>query len=160
MNTIEEVLSHNLREFRGDRTQMDVADDAGIPFRTYQSIEAGIIPRKRAHLTALATYYDIAETRFFLDPDFIPVPSNRQILEAVNMALMERDMLRNLQKQGIAPAAGSKQWNEMLRARLKDRSYLEAAESNTALEGLMAEADKELGEDGAVIKKPKRRSKV
>jgi transcriptional regulator with XRE-family HTH domain len=72
LKTIEEVLSHNLREFRGDRNQQDVADACGIPFRTYQDLESGVIPRKRIYLISLAKYYNVTVTRFFQDPELHP----------------------------------------------------------------------------------------
>jgi transcriptional regulator with XRE-family HTH domain len=55
-----------------------------------------------------------------------PVPSNKQVLDVINTALMERDMLRNLEQQKVLPQRGSPQWNEMLRAGLKNRSHIES----------------------------------
>ncbi len=75
LDTIEDILSHNLKELRGDARQEDVARGAKVPERTYQRIEAGSIPKKRQWLAALAKYHRVTVGRLFLDPDLIPEPT-------------------------------------------------------------------------------------
>jgi transcriptional regulator with XRE-family HTH domain len=69
LETIDKVFARNLREMRGDKRQEDVAHESKVPWRSYVRLEKGTIPRNRAHLKRLATYYGVTETRFFLDPD-------------------------------------------------------------------------------------------
>jgi transcriptional regulator with XRE-family HTH domain len=86
LKTIEEVLKYNLRSLRGNRSQQEVSDAVGIPFRTYQGLESGVIPKKRHYLTALAQHYGVSETRFFLDPD-LTRPTVEQAFEVLREAI-------------------------------------------------------------------------
>ncbi len=83
-------------------------------------------------VAACAKAFKVPESRLFFDPALSPTPSNKQILDLVNEALMERDMLRDLQRQGIVPAAGTPAWNQMLRAGLAGRHIVETAEAQVA----------------------------
>ena len=71
LETIDKVLSFNVRKYRGKRSQATIADAAGLPLRTYQRYENGVLPRRRSHLVALARALGVNETALFLDPDLI-----------------------------------------------------------------------------------------
>lgn len=70
MKNIKEVLSQNLRRLRGGRTQSEIAESAGIPFRTYQDAEGGRIPRAE-NLSAIAKALNVSEVELFLEPGMI-----------------------------------------------------------------------------------------
>lgn len=137
MKTIEEILAFNLTELRkaaGFKSRQAFAEASGLPFPTYRDIEEGRSWPERKNIAAIARTLDVPETRLFADPEYIPTPTNKDILDAISVALMERDMLRNLQKQGIVPKAGSPQWNEMLRAGLANRPSEETEDLAVAAE--------------------------
>lgn len=67
MKTIQELLSFNLRSLRGDRTQEQIAEAAGIPFRTYQDCERGIKLPQQPTLESLAKLYGVSQLAFFQD---------------------------------------------------------------------------------------------
>jgi transcriptional regulator with XRE-family HTH domain len=69
LKTIEKVFAWRLRDLRGKRTQQQVSDETKIPLRTYQTMEDGRIPKKKANLEAIAKYYGVPETFLFIDPD-------------------------------------------------------------------------------------------
>lgn len=133
----------DLRDEKGLK-QADLAEKTGFSREHIARIESkeGGSWVSEEFVSALATAFDVAETRLFLDPDCVPSPSNRQILETINTALMERDMLRNLQRQGIIPTTGSPQWKEMLRAGLKNRHVIETSEEQVGrrIHGMTIEA--------------------
>lgn len=86
LETIDKVLSFNVRKFRGKRSQSAVADAAGLPLRTYQRYENGVLPRRRRHLVALARALGVSETALFLDPDLVrpdPITAARVLSEFV-----------------------------------------------------------------------------
>lgn len=96
MATIREILRQNLIELRGVRRLKEIAQGAGIPYRTYQNMEDGVIPQDDT-LAKIAAYYCVPETRLFLDPALAPaVPECRQ--RAVELALVS--LLRALRDAG------------------------------------------------------------
>jgi len=81
LKTIEQVLASNLRALRGDTKQQVAARAIGIPYRTYQALESGIIPRKRVYITRIAQHYRVPETKLFLDPDCLPSAETDRLLQ-------------------------------------------------------------------------------
>jgi transcriptional regulator with XRE-family HTH domain len=88
LKTIEEVISYRMREIRGNRNQDEMAEFLQIPFRTYQAIEAGGIPRA-ATRRAIAKRLSISETTLFLDPD-LTTASPGQALDIIRDALTSK----------------------------------------------------------------------
>lgn len=86
LRTIKEVFTRNLRHFRGNYTQAEVAEKAGISFRSYQNMESGQFPRE-ANLEAVARALGVQPTALFLDPDFTLEPTPLYALEIVRRAL-------------------------------------------------------------------------
>lgn len=81
MDTIRDLFSANLRRLRGKRTQADIAEVAKIPFRTYQNMEAGVIPQE-ATLRAVAQAFGVPETTLFQDPNAATIhPAAEEMLE-------------------------------------------------------------------------------
>lgn len=68
MKTLEEIFVENLRRFRGDRTQAEIAERAGIPLRSYQHAEGGAIPQG-PNRTAIAQALGVKESALFVDFD-------------------------------------------------------------------------------------------
>lgn len=126
------VLRKNLKDLRERKgwKQADLAEAAGFSREHIARIESkeGGSWVSAEFVTAIASAFGEPESRLFLDSDHIPSPTNKQVLDVIRDALMERDMLRNLQKQGAIPANGSKEWNEMIRAGLQNRPLIETAE--------------------------------
>lgn len=85
MKTIKEVFSHNLKHFRGSRTQAEIAEKAGIPVRSYQNMEWGTIPQE-ANLDAIARALGVQPTALFLDPDYSLDPNPIYALEIIRGA--------------------------------------------------------------------------
>lgn len=137
---------------RGKRTQTELCEDVQIAERTYQTWESGAIPneKNRTALDRLAHFYDVPVTKFFLDPDLLPRPSNHQILEAINTALMESDMLRELQRLEVIPKPGSPEWNSMIAAGMRNRATVKEAGE------LISETEAMLDTDSKPKKKPGR----
>lgn len=84
---MKEIFSLNLKALRGERTQLQIADLAGIQLRQYQRLEAGAVPRKRHYVTALAKAHNVKETRLFLDPSAIPKPTPEDALKILAEAI-------------------------------------------------------------------------
>jgi transcriptional regulator with XRE-family HTH domain len=85
LKTLEEVFIHNLKRYRGKRTQAEIAEAAGIPLRSYQHAEGGAIPQG-PNRAAIAEALGVQETELFLDPD-LTSPTPRQALEVIAKAL-------------------------------------------------------------------------
>lgn len=66
MKTIRDVFISNLIRLRGERTQEQVAEGAGIPVRSYQRAEYGEIPQT-PNLKAIAKSLGVPETHLFVD---------------------------------------------------------------------------------------------
>ena len=89
LKTIKEVFSYNLRRLRGKRTQEEISAAAGIPYRTYQDMESGVIPREKwVHLERLARFHAVPETALFLDPD-LTRPTGEQLKSLLREALTD-----------------------------------------------------------------------
>lgn len=95
MKSIKDILSHNIKRLRGDRTQTEMAEIAGIPMRTYQNAEAGSIPHFST-LAALAKAFRVPETELFLDQSLLRPrePSPQEIVAIVHDALEARKKTR------------------------------------------------------------------
>jgi transcriptional regulator with XRE-family HTH domain len=81
LKTIREVFSANLVRLRGERTQQQIADLAGIPFPSYRDCEYGKVPQP-ANLAAIAKAFGVAESALFLDPD-LTAPTPQQAIEVL-----------------------------------------------------------------------------
>lgn len=92
LETISKVFAENLKSLRGERTQAAVAEAAGLPLRTYQSLEAGVIPRLPRVRQQLARALGVSESRLFIDPEYMPKPSKDAALQILrtSLALIER----------------------------------------------------------------------
>jgi len=96
LETINKVFAYNLRRLRGERTQSEISEAADIPFRTYQRLEAGAIPKTREHLRAIARVHGCTETALFLDPDLLgrppqaPEPTDKELLNLLEKRLAAR----------------------------------------------------------------------
>ncbi len=66
MGTTKETFKHNLLELQGAKSMKEVASGADIPYRTYQNMVSGVIPRAEA-LEKLAKYYRIPVSNLFSD---------------------------------------------------------------------------------------------
>lgn len=67
MKTIEEIFKKNLIRLRGERTQAKIAEDAGIPLRSYQHVEStGAIPQS-PNRRAIAKALGVEESDLFVD---------------------------------------------------------------------------------------------
>lgn len=86
METINEVLAHNVRKLRGNRTQSEIAEKANLSLRSYQHIEGGHIPQQ-PNLEAVASALGIRPTALFLDPDYTLEPTPIYALEIIRRAL-------------------------------------------------------------------------
>lgn len=82
LETIDKVLAYNVRKLRGKRSQAEVAEAAGLPLRTYQRYENGVLPRRRRHLVALAKAFGVSETVLFIDPD-LTRPTPQQAIDVL-----------------------------------------------------------------------------
>lgn len=82
MVTLEEVFKANLKRLRGNRTQAEIAESAGIPLRSYQHAESGIVPQG-PNRQAIARALGVQETTLFMDPEL----SGDAALEAENRQL-------------------------------------------------------------------------
>lgn len=85
LNTIREVFAHNLKSLRGKRQLKEVAAAAGIPYRTYQNMENGVIPQEET-LRKIALVLGVSETALFIDPD-LSTPTAEQIADVLSTAL-------------------------------------------------------------------------
>jgi transcriptional regulator with XRE-family HTH domain len=160
LKSIEEILAENistLRKAAGFRSREAFAEAAELAWPTYRDIESGKSWPERKNLAAIASTLGVPESRLFADPDLIPTPTNKQILEAINEALMERDMLRDLQRQGLLPQRGSREWREMLMGGLTNRHIVETAEEQVERESLLRAADEAIEEEEEKQKGSKRR---
>lgn len=94
LNTIREVFAHNLRTLRGSRQLKEVAGAAGIPYRTYQNMENGVIPQE-ATLQKIALVLGVPQTSLFLDPD-LSSPTAEQIADVLSAALQNESFREQL----------------------------------------------------------------
>lgn len=69
LKTIEQIVSENLRLARGGKTQRDIAKATGLPYRTYQNMEAGLQLPHRRNLEAVAKLYGVLPKSFFVDQE-------------------------------------------------------------------------------------------
>lgn len=121
VKNIEEVISLRMRELRGKRTQAEMAEILNIPFRTYQTIESGSIPRSETRKTISETL-NISETYLFLDPD-LTSPTTDQALDVLEKALNSREKPTELLTPDLA------------------RALKLLSENPDILDGVLAEAD-------------------
>jgi len=165
LSMIASALASNLKRLRADRsfTQEDLAARAGLS-RTYVAdIERGAVWVSPDVITKISAAFGCQETELFLDPDFIPNPSAKQILEAVNEAFFERSMLHELQRQGRVPEKGSDDWNRMVRVGRQNRFLIEKSCELPADDKILAREVKEAIEESEQMlgeQKAKRRSKA
>lgn len=105
MRTLEEVFKENLKRLRGRRTQAEVAEAAGIPLRSYQHAESGIIPQG-PNRTAIAAALGVGrETELFLDQELAGGGSAKaRLLELV--ATFDEDQARAMLSEAEAIKAG------------------------------------------------------
>lgn len=66
MKAIREIFSENLKNFRGERTQEDIAEKAEMPLRTYQTCEQGRIPHPET-MSKMAAAFGKTEAELFVD---------------------------------------------------------------------------------------------
>lgn len=75
MRTIREIFSENLRFYRAGRTQAEMAEFIGIPFRTYQNMESGVSLPQQASISVAALKLGVSEAQLFQDRSSMPKPS-------------------------------------------------------------------------------------
>lgn len=89
LKTLEEVFKDNLKRLRGRRTQAEIAEAAGIPLRSYQHAESGVIPQG-PNRTAIARALGASrETELFMDPDLSSMDAG-QALKVIARELESR----------------------------------------------------------------------
>jgi transcriptional regulator with XRE-family HTH domain len=97
------VFAKNLRALRKKaRLRLPgMAEAAGIPERTYQRMESGVIPRKRQYLAQVAAFHGVPETRLFQDPSLTAEPRSQTSKDLLKI-IHERDAEIEALKQEIA----------------------------------------------------------
>lgn len=143
MATPEEILSTNLRKFRGNRTQAAIAEAVNMPLRTYQRIEGGTIPRKFQYIEALAKLHRVTVDRLFIrdehhDQAWAHLYNTQAIANLNNQVQQLEDELGVTRKTLTSALARAEKAETLLTAengQLKSRiSELEAKATNPAQE--------------------------
>lgn len=89
LDSIEKVFSENLRRLRGERTQAEIAELAGVPLRSYQKAEAEQIPRPENRRALVRAFGLKSETELFVDPDLFPSAPSPTPAEALEVLARE-----------------------------------------------------------------------
>lgn len=87
MATISETLTFNLAMLRKGMSMVELAEAAGMPYRTYVSIEGGERWPRVENLEAIAKALSVPVTRLFQDPALKPTPE--EALAIIGEALRE-----------------------------------------------------------------------
>ncbi len=93
LKSIDKILSGNirrLRKLRGKMTQAELAEAAGIPFRTLQSIEYGDSWPERINLEAIAHGLNVHPLELFRDFESLPeaAPAPRSVTPEEALAVL------------------------------------------------------------------------
>lgn len=116
LKTIREVLSHNLETLRGDRTQAEMAELAGIPFRTYQGAEYGAMPKPET-LAAIAKALGVPESKLFEVPRKATPAEEQEVLDRAIEGLKFIALLTPAQRRifDILPSVDDEQAARLLK---------------------------------------------